>query len=865
MCSTVQRTAAAGLSELAGATSYTFAAYSDSSCSTLLATASAFTTLDLTASAITNTAAKLTISGHSTAWWYIGSGSGATCTAVAANTASADVTGLNAVTTYVYRAYDAAGCASSDEIASETFRTHTTGRYFEFDIPDLVARVGEAFSYELPELLCSSVVQCRNNYKILTPATLPTWLSFDTSTRVLSGTPTAPSAEAAYTYEATNTSQYEKYLAQFELTVQAAQDLSLSKSRVALTEGSSSTGTYTVKLPTAPTGAVTVTITSADTAAVTVDTDTTTDGNQDTLTFTAANYSTAQTVTLAAVGDADGVDESVTITHSASGGSYDDKSAALTAAVTDDDRAFVLLPAPPLRVNKGSSGSLTVALAARPADTVTVTVTIDVAHATVDTDTAATGTQNTLTFTTANYNTAQTVSIVSTVADSDGNAPRVLRFSAFGGGYDDTSADHNLLLEGVTSTAAVTLSASTLTLTEGGSAATFTVKLTGPTPNQTTRNPIQGERPNPAITVTVTSSDTGAATVDTDTNTLGNQSELTFQTTDYTTAQIVTVTPADDNDADTETVTITASTKDWDHNYAGESATLTATVTDDEPSLTASAVTQTTATLTIANHTGNWYYKHTTPASGTCSSAVSTTTASLTTLTAATAYTYAAYSDSACTTLIATADAFTTLDLTASDITQTTATLTIANHTDVWYYKHTTPASGTCSLPVRDTTASLTTLTGATAYTYAAYSDRECTTLLATAAAFTTPDLTASAINLTTATLTISGHTAAWWYKQTAPSEGTCTSVAEDTATADLTSLTDGTAHTYKAYDATGCNDADEIASETFTTLEVTLTASDGHPNNSHLDHRQPHRQLVLPVHHPHRRDLFRSHQRHHR
>ena len=37
------------------------------------------------------------------------------------------------------------------------------------------------------------------------------------------------------------------------------------------------------------------------------------------------------------------------------------------------------------------------------------------------------------------------------------------------------------------------------------------------------------------------------------------------------------------------------------------------------PSLTAGSVTDTTATLTLANHSGNWYYKQTAPTSGSCS------------------------------------------------------------------------------------------------------------------------------------------------------------------------------------------------------------------------------------------------------
>ena len=80
------------------------------------------------------------------------------------------------------------------------------------------------------------------------------------------------------------------------------------------------------------------------------------------------------------------------------------------------------------------------------------------------------------------------------------------------------------------------------------------------------------------------------------------------------------------------------------------------------PSLTASSVTATTATLTIANHAGDWYYKHTNTGA-TCDGPVSGTTKNLTGLTASTSYTYSAYSDSGCTSgnLLASASEFTTL------------------------------------------------------------------------------------------------------------------------------------------------------------------------------------------------------------
>ena len=77
--------------------------------------------------------------------------------------------------------------------------------------------------------------------------------------------------------------------------------------------------------------------------------------------------------------------------------------------------------------------------------------------------------------------------------------------------------------------------------------------------------------------------------------------------------------------------------------------------------LAASSVTHNSATLTIGNHSGNWYYKANAAPDASCSStAVSTTTKNLTGLSGNTSYTYKAYSDSSCNTELASASAFLT-------------------------------------------------------------------------------------------------------------------------------------------------------------------------------------------------------------
>ena len=79
--------------------------------------------------------------------------------------------------------------------------------------------------------------------------------------------------------------------------------------------------------------------------------------------------------------------------------------------------------------------------------------------------------------------------------------------------------------------------------------------------------------------------------------------------------------------------------------------------------LSVSNIVATTATLNIANHSGDWYYKTNAAPDDTCQGPVSGASKDLTGLSAHTSYDYSAYSDSACTTAneLASAASFTTL------------------------------------------------------------------------------------------------------------------------------------------------------------------------------------------------------------
>ncbi|MBF2754178.1 MAG: hypothetical protein ISN29_02830, partial [Gammaproteobacteria bacterium AqS3] len=171
---------------------------------------------------------------------------------------------------------------------------------------------------------------------------------------------------------------------------------------------------FSVVLTTQPSADVTVTLVqeSPDNADVTLD--------ESSLTFTSDNWNTPQTVRVSAGQDDDAIDDSAAISLAASGGGYGNLSPRRVAVtVNEDDEAGLTLSPGSLTIPEGDEGSFTVQLASKPSENVTVTLTqpsnIDV---TADTDTATTGNQSTLTFTAANWNQAQTVT-VGTLRDDD--------------------------------------------------------------------------------------------------------------------------------------------------------------------------------------------------------------------------------------------------------------------------------------------------------------------------------------------------------------------------------------------------------------------------------------------------------------
>jgi hypothetical protein len=284
-----------------------------------------------------------------------------------------------------------------------------------------------------------------------------------------------------------------------------------------------------------------------------------------TLTFTPANWSLPRAVTLTGVDDdiVDGPQTtvvSVAVVDALSQDAFDGLQAAVRVTTTDDDAAdFALQDTAGLSVDEaGGTDAFTVTLGVAPITNVVLTV------ASGD-PSEATASPATVTFTAANWSTAQTVTL--TVVDdalADGSQQTVVA-------VDDAQSDP--AFAGLTATArvtttdddavGVTVSVSALTVSEAAAAAVFTVALDA--------------APVADVVLTVASGDPSEATA--------SPAMPTFTAANWGTAQTVTLTGVDDALADGSqqiVVTVVVDDAQSDPAFAGLTATAWVTTTDDD-------------------------------------------------------------------------------------------------------------------------------------------------------------------------------------------------------------------------------------------------------------------------------------------
>ena len=341
--------------------------------------------------------------------------------------------------------------------------------------------------------------------------------------------------------------------------------VTVTPTELPVVEGQSNS--YRVVLDSQPTGDVTIAVNAP------ADTDITLSGatlTNDALTFTAGNWNIAQEVTVTAGEDDDSTPSpDVTLTHTVSGGDYEGlKADDVVVSITEDDEPGVTISESALSIDEGDSATYTVVLDTKPTADVTVAIA---GHA--DTDITLSGdtlTDDTLTFTSENWNTAQTVTV--TAAEDDDAVDEeeaTLTHTANGGDYDAVTAD---VVVSITDndTADVTISKTELTIGEGGSD-TYTVVL--------------DSEPTAEVKVAI------AGHADTDITLSGDtlaDDTLTFTSDNWDTAQTVTVTAAEDDDAVNEEEVTLAHTVAGTAEYAGVTAgSVTVTIVEKDTSVLA--------------------------------------------------------------------------------------------------------------------------------------------------------------------------------------------------------------------------------------------------------------------------------------
>jgi len=351
----------------------------------------------------------------------------------------------------------------------------------------------------------------------------------------------------------------------------------LSTGSLAVTEGGA-VATYKVHLGSPIVSDVTLTIASQN-GQVRFVTGTTVAATK-TITFTSRDYGSDRTINVTAVDDA-AVEGTFTetITHTASGDTtYAGTTASLSTVVTDNDKGIaVQLPIGGLVVNEDPAAgthttTLGVALGSQPTGPVTVNVGFDAKQLSAN--------RLHVSFDATTWNTFQNVVLVAV----DDNVAEVspltstLSLSATGADYAGQAASPTVSV--------IDNDVAGLKLTNGATTYTGTPALgalSEATPGTTLSYSVQlTSQPTAPVTVALSSSDSRVASS-------ASASPLTFTASDWSKAQLVTVSVVDDNidqgnDTTLATATLTDAPSSADPMYstAAVARTLTVTVADND-------------------------------------------------------------------------------------------------------------------------------------------------------------------------------------------------------------------------------------------------------------------------------------------
>ena len=348
-----------------------------------------------------------------------------------------------------------------------------------------------------------------------------------------------------------------------EVTIEDDDTRGVTLSRETLSLREAGNTTYTVRLASQPTGPVTVR--PSVTPAVPGDPDVTVEPVE--LTFTADDWGTAQTVTVAAADDADGDDDEWTLAHTLSGGDYGDVTPEVVpVSVSDNDEASrtVTLTVDPVEVQESRG------------ETVTVTAALDGAARSVETEVALAVTGGTAEAGTDFREVDATVTIPAGRTEADGT----FFLSPVNDDVDEGDGETVMLggsTEGLTvrpaeltivddDTRGIVVTGGPLTLREEDRGRNYTVRL--------------ASAPTGPVTVRVTVSGDRDVTV--------QPSSLAFSAESWNRPQVVTVTAAHDDDASGDEAELRHAASGADYRGVTGDAVAVTVTDDDTPSVTVS-------------------------------------------------------------------------------------------------------------------------------------------------------------------------------------------------------------------------------------------------------------------------------------
>ena len=319
--------------------------------------------------------------------------------------------------------------------------------------------------------------------------------------------------------------------------------IAVTPSTLTIKEGE--TKAYDVKLNEEPASNVTITLTFVQSLIRT---------DQPSLNFTPENWNQAQEVQITAKQDYGNEHNQTIITHTATGGGFNNVQKILSVNITDDepqDPSIIIEPSD-LTINEGETKAYNVKLNEEPASNVTINLIFEDSLIELD--------SSSLIFTPQNWDQTQTVQITSKQDEDNENNQTIITHQATGGGYENSQeATVNITIDDdEPQNPSIIIEPSTLTIEEGQTK-NYDVKLS--------------EKPKDDVTVTLSVADLNVTSV--------NGSSLTFTPENWDQVQTVQVTSKQDEDNENNQTTITHQATGGGYENSQE-ATVSITIDDDE-------------------------------------------------------------------------------------------------------------------------------------------------------------------------------------------------------------------------------------------------------------------------------------------